>query len=74
MDKGLFDFVFFTQGTMIVIPLRNIFIQVQYLIIFGSQKDLDILTVLRNYCFFLDVYAVLGTHVPGCIFHPFLPF
>jgi hypothetical protein len=49
MDMGLFDVVFFTQGVMIVIPLRNIFIQVQYLIIFGFQKNLDFLTVLRNY-------------------------
>jgi hypothetical protein len=49
MDMGLLDVVFFTQGVMIVIPLRNIFIQVQYLIIFGFQKNLDFLTVLRNY-------------------------
>jgi hypothetical protein len=36
MDMGLFDLVFFAHGTMIVIPSQNIFIQVQYLSIYGS--------------------------------------
>jgi hypothetical protein len=58
MDMGLFDVVFFTQGVMIVIPLRNIFIQVQYLIIFGFQKNLDFFNRSKELPMCLDVFPM----------------
>jgi hypothetical protein len=64
-----FWFCLFTQGTIIVISSWNIFIQIQYLIIFGPKKFrfLTFRWITVSY-FFLDVYGVLGTHEHECIF------
>jgi hypothetical protein len=49
MDMGLFDFVFFIHGTMVVIPSWNIYVQIQYLIIFDFQKEFRFFNFLLNF-------------------------
>jgi hypothetical protein len=46
------NFVFFALKSIGLVSSSNIFVQVQYLIIFGFQKDLEFFDLFSNYYFF----------------------
>jgi hypothetical protein len=61
MDIGLFDFVFLFQRSNDNNSLMKYFYTNTILDHF-CFKRFQIFNVLLNYCFFLDVYEILGTH------------
>lgn len=62
---GFAWFCLFTQDTMIAISLRNVCIQLQYLIIFGSQKDLNIF--LTSFKITMNCFSCTGCLAPMSI-------